>query len=525
MSKTIHRTIGRWGERSADEASVAMIIKEVDDMDLLLGKLSEHTKTWRDSWTDILVNETRLVDSFHDVYQTIPRTGDSTIPPEDTPQELMQRIATLHTSHNDLKNDMLEEVAKIETLLVAPIADCRGVIKPLKKAIEKRENKKLDFERFNKAVESSKKKQNKSDRDYASQAKNEAELEKAKLAYEIADEYLRVNVPPILAKIMEFLPLITESAIQVQFTLVQHSYSALYHYANDNGFTDGDIEVIKSEWEDLFMPIKQQVETELKIIAKGKAVSLPMNHIYDNSRLAKLPSIPMGRGKKPPPPPPSTGAANGPSSPPRGREGSITSPKSGTSLHGRYSGAEDVSPAPPVTGTRPTFNRARASTTSTRDESPPPPLPGPRPGNDTTERPRMLSYGSSYNAGGVTPTPLAGLTPSQLRASNTNNAATANLASPVSGVAIRSVSDGGFAAAAAAKKKPPPPPPKKKFAGANETWVKALFTFSGQDSGDLSFNEGDRIKVTKKTPSTDDWWEGEVHGRKGSFPANYCEPA
>lgn len=38
------------------------------------------------------------------------------------------------------------------------------MVKPLKKAIEKRENKKLDFERFNKAVESSKKKQNKSDR-------------------------------------------------------------------------------------------------------------------------------------------------------------------------------------------------------------------------------------------------------------------------------------------------------------------------------------------------------------------------
>jgi amphiphysin len=363
---------------------------------------------------------------------------------------------------------------------------------------------------------------------------------------------------------MEFLPLVTEIAIQVQFTLVQHSYSALYHYANDNGFTDGDIEVIKSEWDDLFMPVKHQVETELKIIAKGKAVSLPMNHIYDNSRLAKLPSMPsmpLGRGKKPPPPPPPAGAMNGLSSPPRGREGSITSPKSSTSLHSRYSRAEDVSPAPPVPGARPTIGRARASTTSTRDESPPPPLPGPRPGNDTPEKPRMASYGSSYGGGGVTPTPLAGLKPSQLKAANNaNNVAAANaslaaitnpsagriggaLSPPAYAVATRSVSDGGFAAAAAAKKKPPPPPPKKKFAGANETWVKALFTFAGQDSGDLSFNEGDRIKVTKKTPSTDgkfkvifqvtrtllivdlDWWEGEVHGRKGSFPANYCEPA
>lgn len=78
-------------------------------------------------------------------------------------------------------------------------------------------------------------------------------------------------------------------------------------------------------------------------------------------------------------------------------------------------------------------------------------------------------------------------------------------------------------ASIAAKKKPPPPPPKRMASGLKETWVVAVYGFTGQEVGDLSFDEGEKIKVIKKTGSTDDWWEGEIRGRRGKFPANYCE--
>ena len=81
-----------------------------------------------------------------------------------------------------------------------------------------------------------------------------------------------------------------------------------------------------------------------------------------------------------------------------------------------------------------------------------------------------------------------------------------------------------MASIVAGKKKPPPPPPKK-IPSAQGTWVTALYEFAGQGHGDLVFREGDRIKVTKKTESTDDWWEGELNGVHGSFPANYCQLA
>lgn len=75
----------------------------------------------------------------------------------------------------------------------------------------------------------------------------------------------------------------------------------------------------------------------------------------------------------------------------------------------------------------------------------------------------------------------------------------------------------------AGKKKPPPPPPPKRIQSTKEQWVTALYTFTGQEPGDLSFQEGDRIRVVKRTENTDDWWDGELRGIKGRFPANYVE--
>ena len=76
------------------------------------------------------------------------------------------------------------------------------------------------------------------------------------------------------------------------------------------------------------------------------------------------------------------------------------------------------------------------------------------------------------------------------------------------------------------KKRPPPPPPKRlqNNAPPPQEWVVAQYPFQGQGQGDLSFGEGDRIRIVKKTGTDQDWWVGELHGVQGSFPANYCKP-
>ena len=78
------------------------------------------------------------------------------------------------------------------------------------------------------------------------------------------------------------------------------------------------------------------------------------------------------------------------------------------------------------------------------------------------------------------------------------------------------------ASIAAKKKKPPPPVPVKRLGSSQQAqFVTALYDFEGQAEGDLAFREGDRIRIVKKTESVDDWWDGEINGVTGCFPANY----
>ena len=307
--------------------------------------------------------------------------------------------------------------------------------------------------------------------------------------------------------------------------------------------SDTDAETIVEEWEAVFLPLQREVESEFKVIAYGKAVTFSMASLgVDSSITSKLPGM-GAKGKKPPPPPAPTSSL---AADRMGRQ------KSSTSLGSRYSSTRTESPPPPPPmSSRPTIGaRPRTSPyTPARDDSPPPPLPGPRPTTSNGARRddhkpgafRAGSYGSGMG-GSVTPTPLAGLKPSQLKSSRSPSFSDAQNEhhNPRPPPAYAAAPPAQTLTSIAAKKKPPPPPPKKKFLGPKEVFVRAIYDFQGQDHGDLSFREGDRIKVTKKTESSDgefsstkddvsgmlievDWWEGEVNGQKGSFPANYCE--
>ncbi|XP_076663199.1 dynamin associated protein 160 isoform X5 [Andrena cerasifolii] len=55
--------------------------------------------------------------------------------------------------------------------------------------------------------------------------------------------------------------------------------------------------------------------------------------------------------------------------------------------------------------------------------------------------------------------------------------------------------------------------------GLNEYYM-ALYPYVSGENGDLTFNQGEVILVTKKEG---DWWTGSVGDRNGIFPANYVE--
>ncbi|KAK4131160.1 BAR-domain-containing protein [Trichocladium antarcticum] len=81
-----------------------------------------------------------------------------------------------------------------------------------------------------------------------------------------------------------------------------------------------------------------------------------------------------------------------------------------------------------------------------------------------------------------------------------------------------------LAAAAAAKPKPPPPPkpkPSRLSAAPRPETVTALYDYSAQAEGDLSFRAGDSIEIVTRTANDNEWWTGRLDGRQGQFPGNY----
>lgn len=66
----------------------------------------------------------------------------------------------------------------------------------------------------------------------------------------------------------------------------------------------------------------------------------------------------------------------------------------------------------------------------------------------------------------------------------------------------------------------PPAPPKKSAEAKQSSVVVALYDYDATDEGELSFKEGDQIKVID---NTGDWWMGELKGQTGMFPSNYVQ--
>ncbi|KAF9464301.1 hypothetical protein BDZ94DRAFT_1162293 [Collybia nuda] len=52
-------------------------------------------------------------------------------------------------------------------------------------------------------------------------------------------------------------------------------------------------------------------------------------------------------------------------------------------------------------------------------------------------------------------------------------------------------------------------------------WADVLYDYVSTDPGDLNLKADQRVLVTERT--SDDWWTGEVNGKKGLFPASYVK--
>lgn len=60
-----------------------------------------------------------------------------------TPQPILERTTKLHTAYDELRTDLLEVVAGVDTRIIRPAQEAKDCIQPMKKVIKKRGDRKV----------------------------------------------------------------------------------------------------------------------------------------------------------------------------------------------------------------------------------------------------------------------------------------------------------------------------------------------------------------------------------------------
>jgi amphiphysin len=338
---------------------------------------------------------------------------------------------------------------------------------------------KLDYERYQSRVDALRNKSKRSDRENTALTKHEADLVRTTEEYQVADEHLRSVLPGLINAVFSLVPQLLATQIEIQNTLLGHVYTSLQNYCVDHGFPSPPPEPdeVVGPWEAEFTSLRLELEGGFQMLAGGKAIHQPMRQPDKSGTVTGLNirNTVMGR-----------------------RQNSQTSTKSAS--------------APKYNVAAPAYEGPSAPSIDSGSK--------PKIGGLNASKPKIGSYSPNASAGSLTPYEQT-TTPSP-RLSSTSLSSQGDYFTRPRIPSAASSSHGSGVSPGIGKKKPPPPPPKKIGSFQSE-YVTAMYDFAPINEGDLAFKEGDRIRVTKKTQSSQDWWEGEVHGQRGSFPANYCK--
>ncbi|KAK4188992.1 hypothetical protein QBC35DRAFT_450747 [Podospora australis] len=456
-----------------DNAKVSVLLKDYEDADKVIAQILENARLWKDSWDALMNSQLQIVTEFESLYDPVVGATDGhgreAIP---TPKQQLARSFRLREVYSDLRTELLQDITAIEERIIRPGTDARTLIAPIRKTIKKRENKRLDYEKAQDKVTKLQRKPGRTPKEDASLSKYHDEMTRAADEFGIADEHLRQTLPPLIQATFNLVPPLVENLVLIQNRLLGMYYTALHDYCEEVGFPSPPppMDEVIATWNAAFGPVKSQIEQISFLRAKAN-LPPPSNGI----RRAATGLIPSSNAPKPRAmriPSGTNSSLYAPTPTPQ----PDSSPSSSTSsfFNNREKRPDWANPTDFTTATH--LGGGQVDRSRNRSVSPNNPQPSNGNGNVGVQRPAYLTNSPSASA-------------------------------------LQSI---------AGKKKPPPPPPPVKR--KPEEFVVALYDFTGQGQGDLSFKEGDRIKIVEKTQTDQDWWKGELNGVQGSFPANYCKP-
>ncbi|KAK4039579.1 hypothetical protein C8A01DRAFT_36451 [Parachaetomium inaequale] len=471
--QSMQRQFGKLMSKGPGEnAKVAVLLNDYEDADNVLAKIIDNAKMWRDSWTALVNTQLQVVTEYEGLYDPIAGASDGqsrhAVP---TPQLQLERTFKLKKAYTDLKAELVEEMIIIEDHILKPATDARECIAPIRKTIKKRENKRSDYEKTQDKALKLQRKPGRTPKEDAALAKADAEMSRAADEFAIADDHLKETLPPIIHAAFSLVTPLLSNLVMIQNRLLGLYYTTLNGYCDEFGFPSPPppMEEVVAIWNGASGPVRSQIET-ISFIARGKSIQQPMSN---------------GNGPAPKP-----SIINGPR---RAMTGLIPGREARTLR----------APSMPVEHSR-TPSPTPSSTSSTSYRRP--------------DYSNATDFTTATVLGGGAVNRSAGETPGQQQQQQQRDYFSLRQQTSSPSLAAQN------AFAALGKKKPPPPPPPKRITSTKpDEWVVAQYAFAGQGGGDLSFQEGDRIRVVKRTGTDQDWWVGELGGVQGNFPANYCK--
>ncbi|KAK9366880.1 hypothetical protein V1509DRAFT_628203 [Lipomyces kononenkoae] len=467
------------GNKSPEDLTVIEWTKAINEAEDGLEEIIKNAKSFRDSWISILSAQVAISRHFGTLYEPIPEE-DPCKPVQETPTITMAAVIKYKEVLVEVQNAVLPMLDSIDRMVVQRCVTMKGYIDTIKKALKKREHKKIDYDRHTNAVEKLQKKSTLNDKDASNLERIQKDLDKATEDFRVHDQYIKDTLPKVIVQLSEFVAPLSTLLFEVQFGVIEITKEFLYPFAQAQGLLD--LDKIVDDWSIQFIPIQHRCEEGLKTVRNGKAVKQPM----------KLPeSTPIDQKIK------RALTVNKKSSRPKGttKDGvyktftevnrSPTLMSGVSSEVGSDAGSETgrSTPASPIISSAGAFNSKRTfsyagSTTSSMFSDPLPRYQAisPSPGSVVAGTP--LSSSVSQN----------GFHEEMQEETLTDIKASENEKGDSPGYEV----------------------------------MTAAYTFVGMQDTDLSFNVGDKIMVYKK--DDDDWWEGETpDGRRGEFPGNYVK--
>ncbi|KAK9471137.1 uncharacterized protein V1510DRAFT_381590 [Dipodascopsis tothii] len=295
------------GNKSPENLTVIEYTKAVTEAEKGLDEIVAAAKAFRTAWTKILSTQEQTAKYLLQLYEPIPEE-DPYKAVRETPQSSLDAV----TAYHDVLAEIQARVAPIlDTVDVALIQKCtivKGHIEAVRKALKKREHKKIDFDRFTNAMERVQRKTAVSEKDDIASRKLQADLDRVTAEFELHDRYVQDVVPAFIGLLSEFLHPLSMVVFMTEEKILQTMTDLFFPFAQAQGlgtYTHS----IENEWREQFLPIQRQAEEDIKTVANGKAVKDPMTlPSADDSSFDKLKHIFRRKSARRPPGTDHTGA-------------------------------------------------------------------------------------------------------------------------------------------------------------------------------------------------------------------------